>query len=76
MLRYLCPNCDSQLLTRGGANIGRVLQATDTGFILMSREGTRSYTYFGSIGIRLGVSSKTEFVPSSTNEQSSNEGST
>ena len=28
-LRYLCPNCDSQLTTRGGGNRGLVLEATE-----------------------------------------------
>ena len=28
-LRYLCPNCDSQMLTRGGKNRGRVIRAIE-----------------------------------------------
>src|SRR6266446_5101902 len=31
-LRLLCPNCDSQLPTRGGRNKGRVRNATDNGY--------------------------------------------
>ena len=38
-LRYLCPNCDSQLSTRGGANRGRVLKAEEGTFILLERDG-------------------------------------
>jgi hypothetical protein len=41
-LRLLCPNCDSQLPTRGGANRGRVQQPTDEGYVLVSRkDGSR-----------------------------------
>lgn len=34
-LRYLCPNCDSQLNTRGGKNRGRVAEAKDGTFVLV-----------------------------------------
>jgi len=70
MLRYLCPNCDSQLFTRGGANKGRIAQATDTGFILMSREGAREYTYFGSLSISLTANAQVSFIkPSNSKEK-------
>jgi hypothetical protein len=39
-LRYLCPNCDSQLPTRGGANRGRVKGVSENGYILRNRDGT------------------------------------
>ena len=42
-LRYLCPNCDSQLPTRGGANRGRVHEAEEGTFVLMDRDGRRHY---------------------------------
>ena len=42
-LRYLCPNCDSQLSTRGGRNRGRVAEARDGSYILMDRDGRRHY---------------------------------
>ncbi len=42
-LQYLCPNCDSQLSTRAGANRGRVLEAAEGTFVLMSRDGKRHY---------------------------------
>ena len=42
-LRYLCPNCDSQLSTRGGANRGRLLRAEEGAFVLMERDGTQHY---------------------------------
>jgi hypothetical protein len=37
-LRYLCPNCDSQLSTRGGKNRGRVLKAVDGMYVLDPRD--------------------------------------
>jgi hypothetical protein len=40
-LRFLCPNCDSQLSTRGGANRGRVTDCTEDGFTVNNRDGTR-----------------------------------
>jgi hypothetical protein len=40
-LRYLCPNCDSQLPTRGGGNKGRVVDVTSHGYTLMNRDGSR-----------------------------------
>lgn len=40
-LRYLCPNCDSQLGTRGGANRGRVEFTSDDGYVLKNRDGTK-----------------------------------
>lgn len=42
-LRYVCPNCDSQLSTRGGGNRGRVQEAGDGRYVLMSRDGKRHY---------------------------------
>jgi hypothetical protein len=39
-LRYLCPNCDSQAETRGGANRGRLSNVTDGGYILKKKNGT------------------------------------
>jgi hypothetical protein len=44
MLRLLCPNCDAQQPTRGGANKGRV-ERWDTGFARLS-PGRRDYTLF------------------------------
>jgi Zn finger protein HypA/HybF involved in hydrogenase expression len=62
MLRYLCPNCDSQQLqTRGGANRGRV-KSSEHGFVITSRDGRRSYTYFGNVSIRFGGSAEVQFV--------------
>jgi len=42
-LRYVCPNCDAQLSTRGGANRGRIVEAVDGKYVLMSRDGRRHY---------------------------------
>jgi hypothetical protein len=41
MLQLLCPNCDSQLPTRGGSNKGRI-EKSDGGFAVI-REGKRHY---------------------------------
>jgi hypothetical protein len=40
-LQYLCPNCDSQLLTSGGANRGRVESVSNDGYILKNRDGSK-----------------------------------
>ena len=40
-LRFLCPNCESQLSTRGGGNKGRLTGVGDGKFTLVSKEGTR-----------------------------------
>jgi hypothetical protein len=39
-LRFLCPNCDSQLPTRGGGNIGRIRDATTDSYRVVERDGT------------------------------------
>ena len=41
-LRLLCPNCDSQLDTRGGKNKGKV-EKSGGGFAVI-RDGTKHYT--------------------------------
>jgi hypothetical protein len=41
-LRFLCGNCDSQLSTRGGANIGRLVK-DEGGFALVSKDGRKDY---------------------------------
>lgn len=38
-LRLLCPNCDSQLPTRGGKNIGRIQNLSERGFAVVHRDG-------------------------------------
>jgi hypothetical protein len=42
MLRLLCPNCDSQLPTRGGGNKGRI-KKSEGGFAKVSRDGKHNY---------------------------------
>ena len=42
-LRFLCPNCDSQLPTRGGGNKGRVKQSTG-GYAIKSKDGRLHHT--------------------------------
>ena len=43
-LRFLCPNCDSQLETRGGSNRGRLQNLTETGFEIVHKDGQRDTT--------------------------------
>lgn len=43
-LRLLCPNCDSQLETRGGSNKGRVQNLNETGFEIVHKDGHRDAT--------------------------------
>ena len=38
-LRYLCPNCDAQLPTRGGRNKGRIINESEGGFQVKHRDG-------------------------------------
>jgi hypothetical protein len=40
-LRLLCPNCDSQLPTRGGGNKGRIQNETADSYQVVSRSGQR-----------------------------------
>lgn len=48
-LQLLCPNCDSQLETRGGANKGRIEKA-EGGFAQVSPDGKRHYILPGETG--------------------------
>lgn len=41
-LRYLCPNCESQLSTRGGKNRGRVLEAEEGTYVLLGPNGSQN----------------------------------
>ena len=41
-LQLLCPNCESQLETRGGRNKGRIEKA-EGGFAVVSKTGHRDY---------------------------------
>ena len=49
-LRYLCPNCDAQLLTRGGLNRGRVLEAGEGKYVLVDRDGKRHFHLIAEAG--------------------------
>ena len=48
-LRYLCPNCDSQLPTRGGGNRDRVekIDENGDGCILRNRDGSKIASAIG-----------------------------
>lgn len=48
-LRYLCPNCDAQLPTRGGKNRGRV-SISSGGFAVKRPDGKRDYTLVAETG--------------------------
>ncbi len=50
MLRLLCPNCDSQLATRGGGNKGRI-EKSDGGFAKVSRDGRHTYVLPAEAGV-------------------------
>lgn len=41
-LRLLCPNCDSQLETRGGRNRGRI-EKSEGGFAVVQKDGKRNF---------------------------------
>jgi hypothetical protein len=49
-LRLLCPNCESQLPTRGGCNKGRVREVSDGGYVIASRDGKYHYTLVAEPG--------------------------
>jgi len=60
-LRYLCPNCDSQLHTRGGGNIGRVRANLENGFLIVEKDGRQSQTHISSGGAVIGGSAEVSF---------------
>ena len=49
-LRYRCPNCDSQLVTRGGRNRGRVLERGEGKYVLVSKDGRRHFHMIAETG--------------------------
>lgn len=62
-LRYLCPNCDSQQFTRGGANRSRVERLGDGSYIIKQRSGTRQYYFFPEpAGMRISGHAPSGFV--------------
>ena len=64
-LRYVCPNCEAQLSTRGGANRGRVDKAGECSYVLKSRDGRRHYYFFPETGhIRISGSAPTVLIKS------------
>jgi hypothetical protein len=42
-LQLLCPNCDSQLITKGGGNRGRIIKS-EGGFAIVRPDGKKDYT--------------------------------
>ena len=70
-LRLLCPNCDAQLATRGGANRGRVIETVDGGYTLRNRDGSTIVARAGKIagsstvhGVGVAIHSESEHNPS------------
>jgi hypothetical protein len=62
-LRYMCPNCDAQLPTRGGANRGRVMDVAAHEYTLNSPGGIKHFHIFPRTGgIRAGGSAPVIFV--------------
>jgi hypothetical protein len=61
ILQYLCPNCEAQLPTRGGSNRGRTRRLDDNGFLIIERDGRKSYTHLGSIGVEHRISAQASF---------------
>lgn len=55
-LRYLCPNCNSQLDTAGGANRGRVESTTKEGYVLKNRDGSKIACSTGRVQIGFSAS--------------------
>lgn len=51
-LQFLCPNCDSQLHTRGGGNRGRVTQRRD-GFTVKRIDGSHKTEVFFDESVEL-----------------------
>ena len=51
-LRFLCPNCDSQLATRGGGNRGGVTAGEDR-FAIKRADGATDHALFLSDAVRL-----------------------
>lgn len=45
-LRFLCPNCDSQLSTRGGGSKGRIKYLDDYTFEVYDRKSKSKYTVY------------------------------
>jgi len=65
-LRLLCPNCDSQSDTRGGKNMGRIQNQTETGYEVAHRDGRRDANVFPK-GLAV-VTAVGNVVPSSSND--------
>ncbi len=75
-LQYLCPNCESQLPTRGGGNKGRLEREGSDSYTMLNRDGTREYVLHPKAdGIIFGGSAETSFSPiasSGPSEETSN----
>lgn len=70
-LRLICPNCDAQLPTRGGANRGRVRDLREGSFVLMAKGGARHYHIIAKPGgIVISGAAPVVFVSGHENEKS------
>jgi hypothetical protein len=68
-LQYLCPNCESQLPTRGGANKGRLEKQGPQGYTMRNRDGTREHVIYGGVDVRARVDGQPTFTPVTTAKQ-------
>jgi hypothetical protein len=66
-LRLLCPNCDSQLSTRGGANKGRV-EKSSGGFALVRPDGLKDHHLPAEPGALTLVGSTVQLTVSDNNK--------
>jgi hypothetical protein len=53
-LRLLCPNCDSQLPTRGGKNRGRIQNSTVDSYVVVNKDGRNEHKVFPT-GMQLSI---------------------
>lgn len=66
-LRFLCPNCDAQLPTRGGKNKGRIQNGHETGYEIAYPDGQRrdAKVFPKGLGLKISIGQPTVFVSSS-----------
>lgn len=53
-LRLTCPNCDSQLVTKGGGNKERGKDLADNAYKVVGPDGEVSFVYIAEGGVKLG----------------------
>jgi hypothetical protein len=68
-LRYLCPNCESQQTTRGGANKGRLEKESTDGYTMRNRDGTREHMIYKGDDLLLGSAAQPFYRRAATTGQ-------